>query len=48
MRARTVFNWSDILQSYDDLLVQVASEGATEVESDWGRRPYWQLDVDTS
>lgn len=48
MRARAVFDWSDILQSYDDLLVQVASEGATEVESDWGRRPYWQLDVDTS
>jgi glycosyltransferase involved in cell wall biosynthesis len=48
LRASAVFNWSDILQSYDNLLAQVAFERASAGESDWGRRPCWQLDVDTS
>jgi glycosyltransferase involved in cell wall biosynthesis len=47
-RASKVFNWTDVLQSYDDLLTQVASEGATASESDWGRRPFWQSDPDPS
>jgi glycosyltransferase involved in cell wall biosynthesis len=46
-RAGDIFNWSDVLQSYGELLADARS-GVVAGGFHWGRRPHWQLDGDVS
>ena len=42
-RAETVFNWSEVLQSYAELLEAVGARVGDD--SGWGRREQWDLDT---
>jgi glycosyltransferase involved in cell wall biosynthesis len=46
-RATEVFDWSEILASYAELLNAVSSAVTARNDSGWGRRAQWQLDRTT-
>ena len=46
-RAAEVFDWSEILASYAELLDAVSSEVTARGQSGWGRRAQWQLERPT-
>lgn len=45
LRAREVFDWSEVLLSYGELLEAVSSAASAEEAHSWGRRAHWRLDT---